>query len=82
MPATSTKFAVGNSPRLAEHGPQPLSRNTSRRLLAKILDQAEAGDVAAAEALVRLSWQRATLTAPTRPALDEPITGTGDAGVP
>ena len=36
-------------------GASPLSRQTARRLLGRLLVQAEAGDVAAAEALVRLA---------------------------
>lgn len=38
-----------------QHGPLPLSLATRRRMLARLLAKAEAGDVAAAEALVRLS---------------------------
>jgi hypothetical protein len=37
------------------HGPSPLSVATRRRLLAGLMDRANAGDVIAAEALVRLS---------------------------
>jgi len=37
-----------------QHGAAPLSERTRRRLLRQLLDRATAGDVAAAEALVRL----------------------------
>ncbi len=49
--------------RRGRHGPSPLSGATRRRLLAAMLARAEAGDNAAAEALVRLGMlaqQRAT----------------------
>ena len=44
-----TKRGVGS------HGVPPLSASTRKRLLKALLDKAEAGDVPAAEALIRLS---------------------------
>lgn len=41
--------------RPGQHGVHPLSRTTRRRILASITARAEAGDLAAAEVLVRLS---------------------------
>jgi hypothetical protein len=41
--------------RPGQHGASPLSTATRRRLLADLLRRAEAGDAAAAAALVRLS---------------------------
>ena len=40
------------------HGPSPLSAATRRRLLTGLLARAEAGDVPAAEALIRLGIER------------------------
>lgn len=44
------------------HVPSPLSASTRRRLLAGLLSRAEAGDVPAAEALIRLSTERSGST--------------------
>jgi len=44
--------------RIRERGPSPLSGRTRRRLLGSLLRRADAGDVAAAEALVRLGADR------------------------
>jgi hypothetical protein len=52
--------------RSGSHGPSPLSTATRRRLLGALLQRAEAGDVPAAEALIRLGMERATATAATR----------------
>jgi hypothetical protein len=50
--------------RLRERGPSPLSGSTRQRLLASLLRWANAGDVAAAEALIRigLSAERPAVT--------------------
>jgi hypothetical protein len=51
-----------------QHGAVPLSVATRRRLLAGLLRRAEAGDSAAAEALVRLSIDAERSTAATTSA--------------
>ena len=56
--------------RSGARGSGPLSAQTRKRLLAALLTQAEAGDVAASEALVRLSFLRGD-TATARRALAE-----------
>ena len=48
MPATGTHGGGG------QRRPPPLAKSTRRRLLAGLLDRAQTGDVAAAEALIRL----------------------------
>lgn len=47
-------------------GPRPLSDATRRKLLAGLMAKADAGDVAAAEALVRLSLTTKTDDSPAR----------------
>lgn len=48
------------------HGPMPLSAVTRKRLLSALLARADAGDTAAAEALVRLSILRGDVEAARR----------------
>lgn len=55
--------------RAGSHGPSPLSTATRRRLLTSLLQRAEAGDVPAAEALIRLGIERAAATRGPRCAL-------------
>jgi hypothetical protein len=57
MPALDPKRGIG------QHGRHPLSAATRKRVLAGLMERAEGGDVAAAEALVRLSLS-AEATAP------------------
>jgi hypothetical protein len=53
--------------RSGSHGVSPLSTATRRRLLVGLLHRAEGGDVPAAEALIRLSMERASaVAAPAR----------------
>jgi len=46
--------------RPGSHGPSPLSASTQRRLLKALLERADAGDVQAAESLIRLGRDRRT----------------------
>ena len=48
------------------HGPSPLSAATRKRILATLLARADAGDVLAGEALVRLSFMRVDAEAARR----------------
>ena len=48
------------------HGPSPLSGETRRKLLVGLLQRAEAGDVPAAEALIRLGIERVAATSGPR----------------
>lgn len=57
--------------RAGSHGPSPLSTATRRRLLTSLLQRAEAGDVPAAEALIRLGMERATASATRCPLAAE-----------
>ncbi len=54
-----------------EHGCQPLSQRTQRRLLSELLRRAGAGDVACSEALVTLGMQRELRAAMARIRLAE-----------
>jgi len=63
-PMTDTASTANDSPDAAptgrhpnSHGPSPLSARTRRRLLALLLQRAEAGDNSAAAMLIRLSLQ-------------------------
>lgn len=49
--------------RSGSHGASPLSAATRKRLLAALLTRAEAGDVEASVALVRLSFMRGEVSA-------------------
>jgi len=50
--------ALAHRPRIGERGASPLSHRTRRRLLASLLQRAEAGDVVAAAELVRIGLYR------------------------
>ena len=54
--------------RSRERGPSPLSARTRRKILAALRDRALAGDVAAGEALVRLSHEKRPKSAEGRKA--------------
>lgn len=65
--------AGAKHPRYApgQHGALPLSQRTQRRLLSELLHRADRGDVAAAEALVRLGMQHELRSAMPRIRLVE-----------
>lgn len=54
--------------RPGQHGPDPLSAATRRRLLNRLLDMAEGGDPLAAESLIRLSTERGAVDPADREA--------------
>lgn len=57
--------------RRGSHGASPLSAATRKRLLAGLLARAEAGDVPAAEALIRLGIERAAVSVARCPLAQE-----------
>lgn len=57
--------------RRGSHGVSPLSAATRKRLLGDLLRRAEAGDVPAAEALIRLGIERAAASATRCPLAGE-----------